>query len=64
MLRNYVSRHTALFTNEFLTDKNIPVVPQSPYLRKSVPVPYFYTTGSKTTWKGAILLLFIKCRRA
>jgi len=35
-----------------------------PIRRISVPVTYFYSPGSKTTWKCAILVLWIISRRA
>ena len=35
-----------------------------PIRQISVPVTYFYSPGSKTTWKGAILVLRIISRRA
>ena len=56
--------HTAVYINEFLAEKSIPVFPQPPIRRISVPVTSFYSPGSKTTWIGAILLLWIISRRA
>jgi len=41
--------HTAVSINEFLSEKSIPVVPQPPICRISVPVTSFYSSGSKTT---------------
>jgi len=41
--------HTAVSINEFLVGKNIPMVPQPPIRRISVPVTSFYSLGSKTT---------------
>ena len=41
--------HTAISINEFLAEKSIPVVPQPPVRRISVPVTSFYSSGSKTT---------------
>ena len=35
-----------------------------PIRRVSVPVTSFYSPGSKTTWKGSILVLWIISRRA
>jgi len=40
---------TAVSINEFLTEKNIPVVPQPPIRRISVPMTSFSSPGSKTT---------------
>jgi len=56
--------HTAVSSNEFLAEKIIPVVPQPPIRRILVPVTSFYSPGSKTTLKGAILVLWIISRRA
>jgi len=56
--------HTAVSINEFLAEKNIPVVSQPPILWIPVPVTSFYSPGSKTTRKGAILVLWIISRRA
>ena len=41
--------HTAVSINEFFAEKSIPVVPQPPIRRISVPVTSFYSFGSKTT---------------
>ena len=41
--------HTAVSSNEFLTEKNIPMVPQPPIRQISVPVTSFYSSSSKTT---------------
>ena len=41
--------HTAVSINEFLAEKSIPMVPQPPIRRISVPVTYFYSPGSKST---------------
>jgi len=41
--------HTAFSINEFLAEKSIPVFPQPPIRRISVPVTPFYSPGSKTT---------------
>ena len=56
--------HTAISVNEFLAEKSIPVVPQPPYSPDLSPWTSFYSPGSKTTWKGAILILWIISRRA
>ena len=56
--------HTAVSFNEFLAEKNIPVVPQPPYSPDLSPCDFFYSSGSKTTWKGAILVFWIIFRRA
>src|SRR5215469_10567956 len=56
--------HMAVSINEFLAEKRIPVVPQPRIRRISVPVTSFYSPGSKTTRKGAILVLWIISRRA
>ena len=41
--------HAAFSINEFLAEKSIPVVPQPPIRRISVPVKSFYSPGSKPT---------------
>jgi len=41
--------HTAVSIDEFLAEKNIPVVPQPPICWISVPVTSFYSPSSKTT---------------
>jgi len=41
--------HTAVSINEFLAEKNIPVVPHPPICQISVPVTSSYSPGSKTT---------------
>ena len=41
-----------------------PVVHQPPIRQISVPVTSFYSSGSKTTWKSAILTFWIISRRA
>jgi len=41
--------HTAVSINEFLAEKNIPVVFQPPIRRILAPVTSFYSPGSKTT---------------
>jgi len=43
--------HMAVSINEFLAEKSIPVVPQPPILRISVPVALFYSLGSKNHMK-------------
>jgi len=50
MLHHYNAPcHTGVSINEFLAEKSIPVVPQPPIRRISVPVTYFYSRSSKTT---------------
>ena len=56
--------HTAVSINEFLAEKSIPMVPQPPYLPDLSPCDFFYSSGSKTTWESAILVLWIISRRA
>ena len=41
--------HTTVSINELLAEKSIPVVPQPPFCRMSVPVMSFYSPSSKTT---------------
>jgi len=41
--------HTVASINEFLAEESIPVVPQPPIRRISLPVTSFYSPGSKTT---------------
>jgi len=49
MLHHNAPCHTAVSINEFLAEKSIPVVPQPPIHRISVPVTSFYSPGSKAT---------------
>jgi hypothetical protein len=56
--------HTAVYINQSLADKSIPVVPHSSVCRVSVTVTYFYFPASKATWTGAILVPFIISRWA
>jgi len=56
--------HTAVSINEFLAEKNIPMVPEPPYSTDLSPCDFFYSSDSKTTWKGGILVLWIISRRA
>jgi len=41
------TRHTAVSISEFLAEKSIPVVPQPPIRRISVPVPFFVPPAQK-----------------
>jgi hypothetical protein len=56
--------HMAVSINKSSADKSIPVVLQAHIQQISVPVTYFHFPSSKTTWKGAILVLWIISRRA
>ena len=56
--------HTAVSIKEFLAEKSIPVVPRHPIRWIYVHMSYFYSPGSKTTWKVASLVFWIISRRA
>jgi len=49
--------HTAVSINEFFAEKIIPVVPQPPYSPDLNLCDLFFSSGSKTTSKCAILVL-------
>ena len=55
--------HMAVSNNKFSAEKSISVVPQTPYRWISVPVTSFNSPGSKSTRKGAILVVWIISRR-
>ena len=57
--------HTAVYINEFLTEKKHSCGSSAPRIRRiSVPVISFYSQAQKPLQKGAILVLWITSRRA
>jgi len=56
--------HTAVSINEFLAEKTFLRFLSPPIRQMSVSVTSFYSSGSKTTWKGTILIIWIISNRA